>query len=189
VELNDELRRIAEAAIRFAEPGEELTGIVPAEPAAGARSYLCAFTREPERTTWLVLDAEEAPVTEPARVRDVVSIAALCELADDIAGGGDLDELRSQLVALRLTENPPGIDEAEEAALALQATIGAMPRVATPEHLDAVGAAAMRLERVLGGPGSPFATAMKQATETVAELTRDVENGYKVPLSEPDPRG
>jgi len=35
---------------------------------------------------------------------------------------------------------------------------------------------------VLGGEGSPFAVAMKQATATVEELTRDVEAAYKVPL-------
>ena len=183
MDLTDELRRIAEAAIRFAEPGEELSGIVPAEPAAGARSYLCAFNAEGERTTWLVLDDAGEPVRDVARVRDVVSIAALCELAEDIAGGGDLDDLRAQLVSLRITENPPGIEEAENAALELQAAIGGTPRVATPAHLDAVGKATMRLERVLGGAGSPFATAMKQATETVAELTRDVEAAYKVPFT------
>ena len=183
MDLNDELRRIAEAAIRFAEPGEELAGIVPAEPAAGARAYLCAFGGSEGRTMWLVLDAAGEPVTDQARVREVVSIAALCELADDLAGGGDLDELRSQLVALRVTENPPGIEEAEEAALALQTVIGGAPRVATPDHLDAVGAATVRLERVLGGAGSPFANAMKQATETVGELTREVEGAYKLPLA------
>jgi hypothetical protein len=116
------------------------------------------------------------------RIREVVSIAALVELAEETAGGGDLEELRSQLVALRLTENPAGIDEAEEAALALEEAIGGAPRVATPEQLDAIGAATLRLERVLGGEGSPFAVAMKQATATVEELTRDVEAAYKVPL-------
>jgi hypothetical protein len=183
VELSDELRRIAEAAVRRVEPGEELAGIVPAEPAAGERAYLCAFRGNSESTTWLVLDAACEPVTELGRVRDVVSIAALCEVADDVAGGGDLDELRSQLVALRLTENPPGIDEAEEAAAALQETIGATPRIATPEHLDRVGAETVRLERVLGGSGSSFANAMKQATATAEELTRDVEAAYKLPLA------
>ena len=116
------------------------------------------------------------------RIREVVSIAALVELAEETAGGGDLEELRSQLVALRLTEHPAGIDEAEEAALALEGAIGAAPRVATPERLDAIGAATLRLEQVLGGTGSPFAVAMKQATATVEELTRDVEAAYKVPL-------
>jgi hypothetical protein len=55
--------------------------------------------------------------------------------------------------------------------------------VATPERLDAIGAATLKLEGLLGGAGSPFAVAMKQATTTVDELTRDVEAAYKVPLS------
>jgi hypothetical protein len=184
MELEDDLRRIADTAVRFAEPGEELAGIVPAEPSSGMRGYLCAY-RDSDTTTWLVLDHEAHPVDRRVDVREVVSIAALCELADEAAGGGDLDELRSQLVALRVTENPPGIDEAEEAALALQETIGGAPRLATPAHLDAVGAAALRLEQALGSAasGSPFAAAMKQATETVQELTTDVEGAYKVPLT------
>jgi hypothetical protein len=107
----------------------------------------------------------------------------MCELAEEAAGGGDLDDLRSRLVALRLTENPPGIDEAEEAAIELQSTIGAPPRVASPAHLDAVGGATRRLEEALGeGPGSPFVEAMKAATGTVDALVRDVEARYKRPL-------
>jgi hypothetical protein len=184
VGLSDDLRRIAEVALRFAAPGEEPAGIVPAEPTPGARAYLCAFRAEEGETTWVVLEDDGEPVTERTRVRDVVSIAGLCELAEEIAGGGDLDELRAQLTALRLTENPPGIDEAEEAASTLQAAIGAAPRVATPAHLDEVGAATLRLERALGGSGSPFTTAMKQATGTVDELVRDVHAAYKLPLAD-----
>src|SRR3712207_7331385 len=45
-------------------------------------------------------------------------------LAVESAGGGDLTELRTQLVSLRLREAPPGIAEAEEAALTLERTIG-----------------------------------------------------------------
>jgi hypothetical protein len=132
-----------------------------------------------------VLDGDGKPVTDRTRVREVVSIAALVEVAEETAGGGDLDELRSQLVALRLTENPPGIDEAEEAALALETTIGGTPRIATPERLDAIGAATVRLERLLGGgSGSPFAVAMDQARLTVEKLTRDVLGAYKGPLDQ-----
>jgi hypothetical protein len=181
--LDDDLRRTADAAVRYAAPGEELAGIVPAEPSSGMRGYLCAF-RNGDAATWLVLDDEGRPVARRADVREIVSIAALCEVADEVAGGGDLDDLRSQLVALRMSENLPGIDEAEEAALALQQAIGGAPRLATPAHLDAVGAAALRLEQALASSasGSPFAAAMKQATETVQELTTDVEAAYKVPL-------
>jgi hypothetical protein len=181
VELTEELRRIADAAVRFADPGEELAGIVPTEP-DDSRAYLCAYGRD-GATTWLVLDSEGKPIDDRERVRAAVSIAALVELAEDVAGAGDLDELRSQLVALRVTENPAGIDEAEAAAHELQAIIGGTPRLATPAYLDAVGAATLRLERALGNDAaSPFAAAMKQAPATVDELTRDVEAAYKVPL-------
>jgi hypothetical protein len=182
VGLDDDLRRIADAAVRFAAPGEELSGIVPTEPSPGARAYLCAYVAG-EQTSWLVLDDEGRPVDRRADVRAAVSIAALCEVAEEVAAGGDLDELRSQLMALRMTENPPGIDEADAAVLALQETIGGTPRLATPAHLDAVGAATLRLEQALGNAasGSAFAAAMKQATATVDELTRDVEGAYKVP--------
>ena len=180
--LTEDLRRIAEAAVRYADPGEEVVGIVPAEPSSGSRAYLCAYRDDSEEPSWLVLDDEGRPVEDRVRVREVVSIAALVELAEETAGGGDLDELRSQLVALRMTENPSGIDEAEEAALALQTVIGGVPRVASPERLDEIGVATLRLERVLGGQGSPFTVAMKEATPTVDQLTRDVEAGYKLPL-------
>ncbi|HEX6491307.1 MAG TPA: hypothetical protein VF002_08020 [Gaiellaceae bacterium] len=183
MDLSEDLQRIAAAAGRFAGAGERLGGIVPAEPSPGERLYLCAYLRESEQATWLVLDDEGRPVEDRGLVRATVSIAALCELAEELAGGGDLDELRSRLVALRVSEDPPGIEQAEQAALALQETLGGPPRLATLQHLDAVGSATRRLEELLGGPGgSPFAAAMKQASETVAALTHDVEARYKRPL-------
>jgi len=182
VALTEELRRTAEAAVRYAEPAEEIVGIVAAEPTSGSRGYLCAYRDGDGQTSWLVLGEDGDAIADRGRVREIVSIAALVELAEETAGGGDLDEFRAQLVALRMTENPSGIDEAEEAALALQSTIGSAPRVATPERLDAIGAATIRLERSLGEAGSPFAVAMKQATATVDELIGDVEAAYKVPL-------
>jgi hypothetical protein len=183
VALTQDLRRIAEAAIRYAASGEEVVGIVAAEPSSGSRGYLCAYRGENGAMSWLVLDDEGQAVADLGRLREIVSIAALVELAEETAGGGDLDEFRSQLVALRMTENPAGIHDAEDAALALQSAIGGAPRVATPGRLDAIGAATLRLERSLGEAGSPFAAAMKQATVTVEELTRDVEAAYKVPLA------
>jgi hypothetical protein len=183
VDLTADLRRIAEAAVRYADADEEVVGIVPAEPSSGSRFYLCVYRGEDGRNGWLVLDDEGRPVESRAVVREVVSIAALVELAEETAGGGDLDELRAQLVALRVTENPPGIDAAEDAALALQTEIGGGPRVATPDRLDAIGAATLKLEQALGGSGSPFAAAMREAMPTVDELTRDVEAAYKRPLT------
>ena len=181
--LRDEIVRAAAAATAFAAPGEQLAGVVPVEPSPGLRVYVCGFSRG-DGTSWLVVDEGGQPVRERRLVRDAASIAALCEVADETAAGGDLDELRSQLVALRITENPPGIDEAEEAVLALQAAIGAPPRVATPQHLDRVGAATRRLERAFGDEGgSAFAAAMRQAGNSSQAFVSDVETNYKLPLA------
>ena len=138
MELDQELRRIAEKAARHCHEGEELAGIVPAEPGSGGRVYVCAY-RDGEETAWLVLDAAGHAVEERARVRDAVSIAALCELAAE-AGGGENGE----------------------------------PVLATPAHLDALGEAA--------ADRYAFAEAMKRAADTVEELVRDVERGYKSEL-------
>lgn len=180
--LTEELSRIAGDALPFAAAGEEVAGILATEPSRGERVYLCAFEGADSRS-WLALGADGRPVQSRALLREAVSIAALCELAGETAGGGELEDLRSRLVTLRLTENPPGIDEAEEAALALEAVIGAPPRVASPAYLDEVGTAARRLEQALGtNGGSPFAEAMKHGVGAAEALTAEVETTYKGPL-------
>ena len=121
----------------YAADGEDLVGILPAEPASGLRLYVCAY-RQADKASWLVLDATGVPVEERALVRDAVSIAALCEVAEEAAGA-----------------EPDG------------------PRVASPAYLDELGSAA----------GPELAAAVKGATGTVDELLRDVERGYKRPLS------
>ncbi len=182
VALRDDLDRAATAAMRLADEGEQLAGVVPAEPEPGERLYLCAFAAG-EGRRWLVLDDRGEPVASRDAVRRTVSITAMCELAEESAGGGELEELREQLVALRLTESPPGIEEAEEAALALEQAIGAPPRLAEPGYLDRVGAATRRLEEALGSPGgSPFAEAMKSGLIAVEELAHEVESNYKLAL-------
>jgi hypothetical protein len=176
--LADDLARIAELAGAYG----EVTGVLAAEPAAGDRRYLVAYGSE-AGTGWLVVDDGGRPLAHRADVRDTASIVAMCELAGDLAGGGDLDDLRTQLAQLRIVEHPPGIEEAEDAALALERTIGAAPRVATPAYLDEVGAATVVLERALGETASPFSTAIRSATGAVEEFVRDVERGYLVDLA------
>jgi len=137
VVLEQDLRRIAERAAVYAEEGEDVAGIVPAEPASGFRLYVCAYGSENARG-WLVLDATGVPVADRELVRDAVSIAALCEVAEEAAGV-----------------------EPDSA------------RVASPALLDELGADA----------GPDVAEALKGAADTVEELVRDVERGYKRPLS------
>ena len=156
MELREELETIAARAAEHAAGGEVLAGVIPAESPTG-RVYLCAYRDGDEATSWLLLDAAGAPVLERAAVRDAASLVALVEVAEDNAGGGELDELRSRLVGLRLSENPPGLEEAIAAVDELERAVGTPPRVASTDHLDRVGAAVRKLEDALGSdPGSPF---------------------------------
>jgi hypothetical protein len=182
VALSEDLERAAAEAARFADDGETLAAVLPSEPRPGRRFYLCAFSRGEDERSWLALDDEGEPVRERTELREAVSISALCELAEETAGGGELEELRSRLASLRLTENPPGIEDAEAAALALEHTLGAPPQLATPARLDEVGTATRRLEQALGDASSPFAEAMKLGRAAVEALTNDVEAAYKVEL-------
>ena len=180
--LSEDLAAVAARAVELAAPEEELAGILAAEPAPGARTYLCAFAAGGGRS-WLAIDEHGNPVDDRVLVRDAASIAALCEVAVETAGGGSLEELRAELLELRVRENPPGIEEAEEAALALERTIGAPPRLATPALLDDIGGAARRLELALGGDApSPFAEAMKGSRAVVDALLAEIEQGYRAPL-------
>ena len=182
--LDDDLAPVAEAAASFAAPGERLTGILATELLRYGRVYLCAYASADERPTWLALDAERAPVTNLGVVREAAKLAALCEIAEETAGGGDLAELRQRLRELRETDAPEGIEAAETAAADLAATLGAEPRLATTDYLDRLGAATRRLEQALGDEGgSPFVAAMEQALPAVDEVAAEVEQRYKGPLA------
>ena len=81
----DDLGRAADAAAGYVRPGERVEAILAAEPAPGRRVYLCAFAG-PAGRSWLALDEGFRPVSSRASLREAVSIAALCELADEQAG-------------------------------------------------------------------------------------------------------
>jgi hypothetical protein len=181
--LGDDLDRIAVAAAEFAAPGERVVGILAAEPLDSGRVYLCAYESDSGEQSWLALDDLGAPVESRRVVRDAASLAALCEVAEETAGGGDLADLRATLAELREREAPEGIEEAEEAALALEQTLEEEPRLARTSYLDALGVASRRLEKALGEEsGSPFAAALQQSMPAVEELAAEVEARYKGPL-------
>jgi hypothetical protein len=180
VTVTDDVARIAGAAAGFAAPGEEVAGVLVAET-LGRRVYLCVFASDAGRA-WLALDDNGEPLTDARLVREAASLAALCEVAEESAGGGNLPELRARLAELRETDAPIGIEEAEAAAGALADTLRPESRVASSEYLDAIGAASRRLELALGeSSASPFAAAMQSALGAVEELASDVEQHYKLP--------
>jgi hypothetical protein len=184
VALRDDLERIAGVAATLVGEGERVAAVLPAEPARGARGYLCAYEDDDGNRSWLALDDVGRAVTERRELRDVVSIAALCEIAEENAGGGDLDALAVRLEALRGTGRDDEIAEALEAIGALRHELGVPPQLATPARLDAIGVATRRLEIALDpAAGSPFAAAMRTAQGAVDELTREVEARYRVELS------
>ena len=175
----DDLERIAASTAALGD-GSVVRGVLATEPADGIRIYVCAFEAADGARTWLAVGGDGEPIGERRDVRDAVSIAALCEVAEEAAFPGDLDELRAQLVALRVTEAPDGIQEAENAARVLQHVLGAPPHVASPARLDAIGQAARRLELALDPTApSPFSAAMRSAAGVAESLWSDVEAAYR----------
>jgi hypothetical protein len=184
VSLADELERVAGLARAHASPGDTVSGVIPTEPAPEARVYLCAFDDADGRRSWLAVREDGTRVESRAELREAVSIAAMCEVATDAAGGGDLDVLITRLRELRATEAPAGIESAEEAAQELRVVLGEPPQLASPSRLDEIGTATRRLERELDPmAASPFTAALKSSQDAVGELQREIEAGYRVPLS------
>jgi hypothetical protein len=184
VVLEDELEGAVAAAREHGEEGDAISAVLPTEPEPGQRVYLCAFDGADGFRSWLAVDGNGAMVVSRAELRSAISIAALCEVAADAAGGGDVDELVSRLEELRSREDPPGVEDAIEAARELRRVLGEPPQLASASRLDEIGAATRRLEKELDPTGaSPFATAMQAAQAAVAELQREIEAGYRVELS------
>ena len=90
VALADELERASALAAARAAPGDVVSGVIAAEPTPDERVYVCSFDDADGRRSWLAIGDDGAPLTTRAGVRAAVSIAALCEVAEDAAGGGEI---------------------------------------------------------------------------------------------------
>lgn len=184
VSLKDDLERAAALALACAEEGDVVSGVLATEPEPGRRIYVCSIDGADGTRGWLAVDGDGAVVGSRPELRAAVSIAALCEVALDTAGGGDVDGLIASLADLREREAPEGIEDAEVAAQALRDVLDDPPQLATPARLDEIGRATRRLEQQLDpGGASPFSAALKSAQGAVSELQREVEAGYLVPLT------
>jgi hypothetical protein len=181
--VGDDLERIAGLAAAHAGDGDAVSGILATEPSPGRRIYVCSFDDADGYRSWLAVTDDGSAVTSRVDLREAVSVAALCEVAAEAAVGGQVDDLLARLEELRGREAPDGIDDAIEAARALRDAIGEPPQLATPARLDELGTATRRLEQELDPIArSPFASAMRSAQAAVADLQREVEGGYRLPL-------
>jgi hypothetical protein len=120
VDVGSDLEQAATAAAVFAGPGETVSAVVAAEPAPERRTYLCSFDG-PAGRTWLALDAAGAPVTSRDRVRESISIAAVCEVAEEANGDtGDAVRVASPAYLDRLAaQHGPGVADAFGQAVAV----------------------------------------------------------------------
>ena len=133
VALADELERIATLAATHAPAGDEVSGIIATEPTAGRRVYLCSFDDADGMRSWLAVCEDGAPVTSREELREAVSIAAICEVAVDAAGGGDVDALIAEpRRASSSVRRRRGSRSRRRPREALRAALGDPPQLATP---------------------------------------------------------
>ena len=130
-----------------------------------------------DERAWLVLDDAVAPVDRRASaVREVASIVVLCELAGELAGGGELEELRAQLAeaaddrAARRGSRRPRRRRSRSSGRSARrrGRLARLPRRGRR-------ARHARLEEALGEHGSPFASALAASAGTVEAFVAEVE--------------
>jgi hypothetical protein len=184
VSLVEDVERARGLAASHAKPEDAVSGVIPTEARPGARIYVCSLDGADGYRAWLAVRDDGSPVADRLELRAAVAIAALCEVAEEVAGGGNLDDLVERLAELRRTEAPEGIEDAEAAARDLRALLGEPPQLATPERLERIGVATRRLERELDpGGASAFSMAMRSGQGAVSQLQREIEGGYLLPLA------
>jgi hypothetical protein len=129
VALDDDVRRAAVAAAVLAAAGETVEAVLATEPKPGERAYLVAFGSNGEGDrTWVAVDDDGEPITSRERVREAVSIAAICEVAEEVVP----EELLGTPPRLASPQYLDSLGVAQAAALpsALQGAAGAVEELA-----------------------------------------------------------
>jgi hypothetical protein len=129
VALDDDVRRAAAAAAGLAAAGERVEAVLATEPRPGERAYLVAFGSDGEgERSWVAVDDDGVPITSRERVREAVSIAAICEVAEEVVP----EELRGTPPRLASPQYLDSLGVAQAAALpsALQGAAAAVEELA-----------------------------------------------------------
>ncbi|MGI9116586.1 MAG: hypothetical protein ACR2JV_02975 [Gaiellales bacterium] len=122
-------------------------GVIPANDLRRGALFVCAVPRD-EAFGWVVIDEAGVPLDEPAAIRQVVELAAICEAAEETAAALSLDEALPLLADAWRLAGELGEADAELATHAMyQALEQLQPlvdglRVADPTYLDQLAAAA-----------------------------------------------
>ncbi len=141
----DELELAAQAASAHA-AGREPSAVMAVDPRDGRR-YLVVFGHEPP-FAYLLVNAAGRPESSRRLVRDAVTLIALAERADEVAGAVAGEEVATAFAhaAERLRDHgdEPAAVAADGVAAAYRALVAEAsgPREATPAYLDRIGARA-----------------------------------------------
>lgn len=153
--LVDDLERAGRAGAGLSGAGARPAAVMAAEGRHG-RGFLVAVGG-PQAYSYVILDDRERPVADPRRVRELVTLIALAERADEVAGAVDGERVATAFedCAGRLREHGDlaAAGAAAGVAAAYRELVDAAsgPRVATAAYLDRIGARAAAAAGALDG--------------------------------------
>jgi hypothetical protein len=172
VTVAERLEQAHAAAAEHAGDGERVLAVLPAEPGRGALVFLAAYGPPDDAPTYLGLDAGHRPVRDEQLVKDAVTMLALAETAEEVAGATLARELRDALLAAEHALRLAGRAGATASLLQALDTVERVaegPRIATPRYLDALAAAAGDLAAAI----DDYQLAVDELGRSLAEDGRD----------------
>jgi hypothetical protein len=176
----DQLLAAAAAAKPFAAAGEEVVGVLLADPFERGLVYLCALgppaddedlaDEDVPELAWIALDGEGAALADARRVQEAAMLVALCETAEEAALVPDASEIaeaaeRALALSGERTDLRAALEAAHAAALAAAAH-GEGLRVARTGYVDELADAAR-------GLGASAQALQQRGSELSASLTGD----------------
>jgi hypothetical protein len=177
----DQLLAAAVAAKPFAAAGEEVVGVLVADPFDRGLVYLCALGPPAEddefdedevpELGWIAIDGDGLALADSRRVHQAATLVALCETAEEAAlvpDAAEIAEAAERALALAGNERPDlsaALEAVRVAALAAAAH-GAGLRVARSGYVDELAEAAR-------GIGSGAELLQQRGSELSAGLTGD----------------
>ncbi|MDX6621889.1 MAG: hypothetical protein QOK36_4275 [Gaiellales bacterium] len=191
----DQLLAAAAAAKPFATAGEEVVGVLVADPFDHGLVFLCALGPPAEddddpddvpELGWIAVDGDGLALGDDRRVQEAAMLAALCETAEEAAlvpGAAEIAEAAERALALAGEERPElraALEATREGALAA-AAFGDGLRVARTGYVDqladaarAIAAATQLLQQSAGQLSSGLSGLPLDPSEPVARAVWDV---------------